>query len=125
VSGRRNPLWARWLVVEDRLCAWIGRLEHKLMRYPPGTRIVPSTFDRQMVRLMAGTCATVALVMLIPRGPLRRTLLLALLLLTVFGILGALALDARRPKPPGPPTPRPPTPKPPAGRGPGGPPPRR
>lgn len=99
-------LWRRWLGVEDRLCALIGRVEHTLMRYPSGTRIVPSAFDRQMVRLMVATCSSVALLMLLPRGPLRRTLLLGVLGLVVLSVFVALVLEARasmRPRPPGPP----------------------
>jgi hypothetical protein len=95
VTARQRTLLQRWMQVEDRLCAVIGRVEHKLMRYPPGTRIVPSRFDRQMVRLMVAVCSIVSLALLIPRGPLRRTVMLAVLGGVVVAIFAALVLEAR------------------------------
>jgi hypothetical protein len=127
VSRVHRALWQRWLRVEDQLCALIGRAEHKLMRYPPGTRIVPSAFDRRMVRLLALVCSAVVLAMAVPRGPFRRSILLALLGGVVVAVFALLIIDARTPPPPGavpppmpPPrarTPRtPPPPPPPASR---------
>ncbi len=95
MTRRGSAVARRWLAVEDRLCALIGRAEHKLMRYPAGTRIVPSRFDRQMVRLMVAVCTTVPLALLLPRGPFRRTLLLGVLGAVVVAIFVALVLEAR------------------------------
>jgi hypothetical protein len=90
----------RWLRCEDWLCGVIGRAEHKLMRYPADTRIVPSVFDRRMVRLLALVCSAVIILMLVPRGPLRRGALLALLGAVVVGVFALLVIDARTPPPP-------------------------
>jgi hypothetical protein len=101
VTRPGNALWRRWLRIEDWLCGLIGRAEHKLMRYPAGTRIVPSAFDRRMVRLLALVVSAVTILMLLPRGPLRRTALLALLGAVVVGVFALLVIDARTPPPPG------------------------
>lgn len=94
VKRRAPGLGARWARFEERVFALVFRAEAKLLRHPPGTRIIPSAFDRQVVRLCLGVCVAVIAVLVFLRGPARQTAYLVMLAVVVIAVLAMLARDA-------------------------------
>jgi hypothetical protein len=84
---------ARWRRFEDRAFQWIGRAERALRRLPPGTRIVPGTFERRMFRLACAAVAAMGVIMAVPSRSFRLRALLVLLAALFALIMGAAWLD--------------------------------
>jgi uncharacterized membrane protein YedE/YeeE len=94
VAPRRRTLAARWQAFEAQIFALVFRAEAKLLRHPPGTRIVPSAFDRQVVRLCLGVIVAVLGVLIFLRGPARQKAYLIMLAVVFVAVLVMLARDA-------------------------------
>lgn len=112
-----NPL--RWFrQVEDRLFAAAAEVEYRLKLAPRGTRIVPSDFDRRMVRLFLVAMPLLVGSLFIDDRQFRTRLLVLAFAVALFTVALIFVLDARssnytgRGRPLPPPKPRPPVPPP-------------
>lgn len=112
-----NPL--RWFrTVEDRLFAAAAEVEYRLKLAPRGTKIVPSDFDRRMIRLFLVVMPLLAGSLFIDDRQYRTRLLVLAFAVVLFLVALIFVLDARstnytgRGRPLPPPKPRKPAPPP-------------
>lgn len=112
-----NPLtWARR--VEDRLFALAAEAEYRLKLAPRGTKIVPSDFDRRMIRMFLVVMPLLVGSLFIDDRQFRTRLLLLAFAVVLFTVGLIFVLDARstnytgRGRPLPPPKPRKPAPPP-------------
>jgi len=112
-----NPLtWFRRL--EDGLFALAAEVEYRLKLAPRGTKIVPSPFDRRMIRMFLVVMPLLFGSLFIDDRQFRTRLLVLAFAVVLFVVALIFVLDARstnytgrgRPQPP--PTPRKPAPPP-------------
>jgi hypothetical protein len=118
-SGRRslNPLtWFRR--VEDRLFSLAAEVEYRLKLAPRGVKIVPSDFDRRMIRMFLVVMPMLVGSLFIDDRQFRTRLLVLAFGVVLFAVALIFMLDARstnytgRGRPPAPPKPRKPVPPP-------------
>ncbi|MCA2991001.1 hypothetical protein [Gemmatimonas sp.] len=112
-----NPLtWFRR--VEDRLFALAAEVEYRLKLAPRGTKIVPSDFDRRMIRLFLVVMPLLVASLAIDDRQFRTRLLVLAFAVALFTVALIFVLDARssnytgRGRPLPPPKPRRPAPPP-------------
>jgi hypothetical protein len=118
-SGRRslNPLtWFRR--VEDRLFSLAAEVEYRLKLAPRGVKIVPSDFDRRMIRMFLVVMPMLVGSLFIDDRQFRTRLLVLAFGVVLFAVALIFMLDARstnytgRGRPLPPPKPRKPVPPP-------------
>jgi len=100
----------RWFrALEDGVFRLASEAEYRLKIIPRGTKIVPSTFDRRIVRLLLVIVPVLVSTLFIDRSMRLRVLFAILMLagLALAFIFVADAFPAKKPGPP-PPPPRPP-----------------
>lgn len=112
-----NPLtWFRR--VEDTVFALAAEVEYRLKLAPRGTKIVPSDFDRRMIRMFLVVMPMLVGSLLIDDRQFRTRLLTLAFAAVLFAVALIFVLDARssnytgRGRPLPPPTPRKAPPKP-------------
>lgn len=89
-----NPLvWFRR--VEDRLFAVAAEAEYRLKLVPRGTRIVPSEFDRRMIRLFLVVMPMLVGSLFIDDRQFRTRLLVLAFAVVLFVVALIFLLDAR------------------------------
>lgn len=85
----------RWLQrLENRLFAAASELEYRMKITPRATRLVPTTFDRRMVRLFIVVMPLLVASLFVQPRALRAKLLFGGLVLVVLAVLLLLLLDA-------------------------------
>ncbi len=108
----------RWFrALEDGVFRLASEAEYRLKITPRTTKLVPTTFDRRMVRLFLVIMPVLVATLFIDGRPLRARVLFVILVVAALALAFIFVADAfpsRRGAPPRPPSPRPPSPRPPA-----------
>jgi undecaprenyl pyrophosphate phosphatase UppP len=99
-SGPLGAITARWMTFENRAWQLFMQAERRIRGVPANVRLAPSPFDRQVFRVLVGTCTALVIVLLMPSRVWRiRALLLVgvtmAVLLGVFLLLDAFPRDRR------------------------------
>jgi len=81
---------------EDRIFAFASEAEYRLKITPRGTRLVPTTLHRVILRFLVGGFLLLISVFAFTSGARRTHAILAVALGALLAALGLLAFDARR-----------------------------
>lgn len=99
-SATYNPLtW--WRRAEDRVFAVAAEIEYRLKLAPRGTKIVPSDFDRRMVRLCMVVLPMLIASLFLDDRQFRTRLLVLAFAVVLFAVALIFVLDARSDRPTG------------------------